>query len=264
MDTQVVAIQVWPLQIPLRSRSSTLPPSGASPIPSLSRSNWPTAPSATARPSPDPTSPARPRPPSQAALASVLLEALVDARPQSMPGSWNWSNPCPGRTAITRKLPGRPRRPGTGPAGRLQPVLSAGYPGTVRVVRRARLRTARQHRPRPPRIVLGSAEPRKVLRQIRLARLCGIRDFKLKMGDKDIDRDIDRLKAVLTGSSGDLEAGGSPCGSTPTVPGGPATPCTSFPLPGPADRRGRAADPLRHRGNLGGPPRGQRPADDGR
>jgi muconate cycloisomerase len=206
MDTQVVAIQVWPLQIPLRQpfKHATAERSVADPlVVEVELANGTIGYGETlARPYVTGETPAT----VQAALGGVLLEALVDARPQSMSEvlelveSLPWQDrdrqDCPAARAGLElalldaysrffqrdilQLSGWFDDPGFGP------------PGSTGHVRYA--------------IVLGSAEPRKIQRQIRLARLCGIRDFKLKMGDPDLDRDRARLDAAIKVLSWDLES----------------------------------------------------------
>ena len=204
MDSQVVAIQVWPLRIPLRRpfKHAAAERAVADPIVvEVELANGTIGYGETlARPYVTAETPAT----LQAALGGVLLEPLVDARPQSMSEVLE----------LAESLPWQDRDGQACPAARagLELALLDAYskffqrdilqlsgwfgepnfgpPGSTRRVRYA--------------IVLGSQEPRKVLRQVRLARLCGIRDFKLKMGDADADRDRARLDAVMKTLSRDL------------------------------------------------------------
>ncbi len=198
MDSQVVAIQVWPLQIPLRRpfKHAAAERTVADPlVVEVELANGTIGYGETL---PRPYVSAETIATAQAALGSVLLEALVDARPQSMSEALDlaeslpWKDRdgqvCPAARAglelalldaysryfqrdIVQQLSGWFGVPGYGP------------PGSTGRVRYA--------------IVLGSQTPGKLRRQVRLARLCGIRDFKLKMGDVDAERDRQRLDAVM-------------------------------------------------------------------
>lgn len=197
MDTQLVAIQVWPLQIPLRRpfRHAAAERSVADPIIVEVELADGTIGYGETLPRPYVTgeTPAT----VQAAIAGTLMETLVDARPESMPEtlelaeSLPWTDrdgqPCPAARAAMELalLDAYSRRfsrdlvessgwfdtPGFGP------------PGSSGKVRYS--------------IVLGSQTPAKLVRQVWLARLCGIRDFKLKLGDADLARDRQRLEAVV-------------------------------------------------------------------
>lgn len=207
MDSQVVAITVWPLQIPLRQpfKHAAAERSVADPIvvevelangtigygETLPRPYVTRETSATV----------------QAALAGVLLESVVDARPRSLPEALELAESLPWKDRDRRDCPAARaalelalldaysrffRRDVLELAGWFdEPHF--GPPGSTRHVRHG--------------IVLGSSEPRKIQHQISLARLCGIRDFKLKVGEKDIDLDIARIRAVIDRLAGELEDG---------------------------------------------------------
>lgn len=204
MDSQVVAIQVWPLQIPLRRKfkHAAAERTVADPIVvEVELANGMVGYGETlARPYVTAETPAT----VQAALSTVLLEALVDARPQSLPEALE----------LAESLPWQDRDGQTCPAARAGLELALldvycryfhrdivhlagwfdvsgfGSPGSAGRVRYG--------------LVLGSEEPGNLRRQIRLGKLCGIRDFKLKMGDADVDRDRARLDAVLKSLSQNL------------------------------------------------------------
>jgi L-alanine-DL-glutamate epimerase-like enolase superfamily enzyme len=197
MDSQVVAIQVWPLQVPLRRpfRHATAERAEADPlVVEVELANGTIGFGETL---PRPYVTGETAATVQAALRGVLLQALVDARPESMSEALD----------LAESLPWKDRDGQGCPAARAALELAlldaysrffqrdivqmagwfgvAGFgpPGSSRRVRYG--------------LVLGSDEPRKLRQQIRLARLCGIRDFKLKMGDADAGRDRARLDAVM-------------------------------------------------------------------
>ena len=205
MDSQVVAIQVWPLQIPLRRRFKHAAAERAVADPIVVEVELANGTIGYGETLPRPYVTAETAATVQSALSTVLLEALVDARPQSMSEvlelaeSLPWQDrdglACPAARAALElalldaysryfqrdilQLAGWFDVPGFGP------------PGSARRVRYA--------------LVLGSETPHNLCRQVRLARLCGIRDFKLKMGDVDADRDRSRLDMVLKTLSRDLQ-----------------------------------------------------------
>ncbi len=207
MDTQVVAIQIWPLQIPLRKpfKHAAAQRSTADPI--VVEVELADGTIGYGETLPRPYVTAETSATVKAAVGSTLLEALVDARPQSMPEalelaeSLPWTDhdgqPCPAARAAVElalldaysRLFKRNLVDAAGWFG----IPGYGSPGSLDKVRYS--------------IVLGSATPAKLLGQIRLARLCGIRDFKLKLGDADLAKDHDRLDAVTKVLGRSLAAG---------------------------------------------------------
>ncbi len=207
MDTQVVAIQIWPLQIPLRRpfKHAAAERSVADPIVvEVELANGTIGYGETLpRPYVTTETPAT----VEAALRTVLLEALVDARPQSMPEALDLAEALPWTDRDGQACPAA--RAGLelalldayGRYFRRDVVQMAGWfdapgfgaPGSAKRVRYA--------------IVLGSAEPAKLVRMVRLARWCGIRDFKLKVGEADPGRDRVRLDALMQVLGRDLASG---------------------------------------------------------
>jgi L-alanine-DL-glutamate epimerase-like enolase superfamily enzyme len=197
MDSQVVAIQVWPLQVPLRRpfRHAAAERTVADPLVVEVELAKGTIGFGETLPRPYVTGETAAT--VQSALRTVLLEPLVDARPESMSAALE----------LAESLPWQDRDGQGCPAARAALELAlldayskffrrdlvqmagwfgvAGYgpPGSARRVRYG--------------LVLGSDEPSKLHQQVRLARVCGIRDFKLKMGDADAGRDRARLDAVM-------------------------------------------------------------------
>lgn len=207
MDSQVVAIQVWPLQIPLRRRFKHAAAERAVADPIVVEVELANGTIGYGETLPRPYVTAETAATVQSALGTVLLEALVDARPQSMSEvlelaeSLPWKDgdglACPAARAAMELalLDAYSRyfqRDIQHMAGWFD-VPSYGPPGSARRIRYA--------------IVLGSETPQRLRRQIWLARLCGIRDFKLKMGDVDVEHDRERLDMVMRTLSRGLLAG---------------------------------------------------------
>lgn len=196
MDTQVVAITVWPLQVPLRrpfkhaaaQRSLADPMVVEVELASGVMGYGETLP----RPYVTTETPAT----VQAAILSTLLEALAEVRPQSLPEAFELAESLPwkdrdrqvclaARAAVELALLdaySRQFRRDLAELGGWFGAPGFGPPGSLRRARYA--------------VVLGSENPARIVRQLRLARLCGIRDFKLKIGDADLEQDRRRLQAV--------------------------------------------------------------------
>lgn len=195
MDTQVVAIQVWPLQIPLRKPFKHAAAQRLVADPLVVEIELANGTIGYGETLPRPYVSAETAATVHAAISSTLLEALVPARPQSLPEvfelveSLPWTDkdnqPCPAARAAVElalldaysKLFTRNLVDGAGWFG------IPGYGGSGSKVRYS--------------IVLGSQNPGKIAWQVRLARLLGIRDFKLKLADGDLALDRARLEAIL-------------------------------------------------------------------
>jgi len=197
MDTQVVAIEIWPLAIPLRRpfEHAACRRSVAEPlVVQVELANGVVG-FGEALPRPYVTGETAAT--VEAAIKSVLLDALVPARPKSMAEaleiaeSLPWHDqdgqPCNAARAAVElalldaygkafgrsvgQMAGWFGTPGFGPPGSLRKVTAAG--------------------------VLGMADPSKLRRSVRLMRCYGLRDFKLKVGGDDPAVDSARLDAVL-------------------------------------------------------------------
>jgi len=207
MDSQVVAIQIWPLRIPLRRpfRHAAAERRFADPI--VVEVELADGTIGFGETLPRPYVTAETDATVQAAIRTVLLEPLVSARPQSLAEALDlaeslpWHDrdgqPCPAaRAAVELAL-----LDAYGKLFKRQISQMAGWfgtggygaPGSTRKVRFA--------------AVLGAEDPHKLHRQIRLARLYGLRDFKLKLGDADPGLDWARLEAALAALRRPLAAG---------------------------------------------------------
>lgn len=206
MDTQVVAIQVWPLQIPLRKPFKHAAAERAVADPIVVEVELADGTIGYGETLPRPYVTTETLATVQAALGGTLLEALVDARPQSMPEALELAESLPWRDRDNQACP-------AARAGLELALLDAysrlfernladaagwfGVPGYSLPGSRDKVRYS---------IVLGSQTPSKLVWQVRLARLFGIRDFKLKLGDSDLARDRLRLEAVVGTLSRSLQA----------------------------------------------------------